>query len=90
MELQNQAVQEQQEEQNLQGIEDLAKKYLTKEALIRFGNIKTAFPEKANHISMMIAQLAQSGQLKEKITDLQLKEILKGLNQKKEINITRK
>lgn len=63
---------------------------LTPEARGRLTNVKLARPEYAGQIENLLVQLAQSGQLKQKITDLQLKEILRKLSmKKKEINIRR-
>jgi len=56
---------------------------LTPDARSRLANIKIAKPEYASQIENLLIQLAQSGQIKQKITDLQLKQILKKISQKK-------
>ncbi len=63
---------------------------LTPEARSRLGNIKTAKPEFAAQVEALFIQLAQSGQLKQKITDAQLKQMLAKISgKKKEIRIRR-
>ena len=57
-------------------IEALAKQFMTQEAVSRYSNIKVAHPELAIKVVSMIAQAAQTNNLKEKITDDQLKRIL--------------
>ncbi|MBI2107362.1 hypothetical protein HYT57_05250 [Candidatus Woesearchaeota archaeon] len=71
-------------------IETLAKQLLDKDALIRFGNIKVAHPEKAIQVASVILQLARANRIKEKLTDLQFKEILSHFQEKKDIRILRK
>lgn len=56
---------------------------LTPEARSRLANIKLARPEYALQIENLLIQLAQTGQVKQKITDAQLKQILGKLSQKK-------
>jgi programmed cell death protein 5 len=56
---------------------------LTPEARNRLANIKLARPEFAAQIENLLIQLAQSGQLAEKIDDKQLKEILLKISKKK-------
>lgn len=63
---------------------------LTPEARSRLANIKIAKPEYAVQIENLLIQLAQSGQLKQEISDAQLKQILgKILEKKKEFRIRR-
>ncbi len=97
-ELQNKILQEQnqqlQEELKLQQqielLENIAKQYLTKEAIQRYSNLKLVYPEKAIQVIALIAQYAQSGQLKEKIDDLRFKELLKQLDSpKREFKVKR-
>jgi programmed cell death protein 5 len=64
---------------------------LTPEARGRLANIRLTKPEYVDQIELQLIQLAQMGRIQSKITDEQLKELLKKLaGQKKEINITRK
>jgi programmed cell death protein 5 len=56
---------------------------LTPEARSRLANIKIAKPEYAIQIENLLIQLAQSGQLKQKIGDVQLKQILGKISEKK-------
>jgi programmed cell death protein 5 len=74
------------EEQKLQSqvaqLEGMVKPLLTKEALTRYGTIKTAFPEKAIQVLVVIAQLAQAGRVKT-VDDETLKKLLIQLTPKK-------
>jgi programmed cell death protein 5 len=94
-ELKKKKLQEQEEQiklqQQIEVLENTVKQYLTKEAISRLGNLKTAHPEFALQVELIIAQLIQNNQLKEKITDQQLKQILLNIQQpKKEFKIKRK
>jgi programmed cell death protein 5 len=63
---------------------------LEPEARERLANIKLTKPEFARAIEQQLVALAQSGRLKQKITDAQLKELLQQLvPQKKDWNIRR-
>ena len=78
-------------QQQVLQIENLAKQYMTKEAIARYGNIKAANQEKSLQIIALIAQLSQSNQITEKLTDDQFKEILRKIEEpKKEIKIIRR
>ncbi len=64
---------------------------LTPEARSRLANLRLTKPEMVEQIELQLIQLAQMGRVKSKITDDQLKQLLKNLaGQKREINITRK
>ncbi len=56
---------------------------LTPEARNRLANIKLARPEFAAQVENLLIQAAQSGNLAQKITDQQLKEILLKISKKK-------
>lgn len=78
-------------QQQINALETLAKQYMTNEAISRYGNIKSAHKEKALQLIAIIAQLIQQNQIKEKITDAQLKQLLINLNEpKRETKIIRK
>ncbi|HEX7467315.1 MAG TPA: DNA-binding protein [Methanobacterium sp.] len=63
---------------------------LTPEARARLANIRLTKPEFVDQIEIQLIQLAQSGRVQSKITDDQLKELLRKLiGQKREINIKR-
>lgn len=63
---------------------------LTPEARSRLANIKAAKPEYASQIELLLVQLAQSGQLQGKITDVQLKNLLAKVSKpKKDFRIRR-
>lgn len=81
---QQEALQQQvQEEAQLQQLEAAVKQFFTKEALQRYGNLKAAHPEKAVQVLVVLGQLMQSGKITQKITDDQLKELLKQMESKK-------
>lgn len=61
----------------------LLRQILTNEARNRLVRIKMARPEFAEQIELQLIQLAQSGKLQKKITDEDLKTILRSLEQKK-------
>ena len=63
---------------------------LTPEARARLANIRLTKPEFVDQIEIQLIQLAQAGRVQTKITDDQLKELLRKLaGQKREIKITR-
>lgn len=64
---------------------------LTPEARTRLTNLKLTKPEFVDQIELQLIQLVQSGRVQNKISDEELKGLLKRLSgQKREINITRK
>ena len=64
---------------------------LTPEARNRLANLKLTKPELVNQIELQLIQSAQSGSLRGKVTDEQLKVLLRQIaGQKREIKITRK
>ncbi len=76
-----QRMQEQQEEQMRQQLKQIASQILTPDAQSRLGNIRTAKPDLASQIELQLVQLYRAGQIQEKITDDQLKQLLKQLKQ---------
>ena len=63
---------------------------LTPEARSRLANIRAAKPEFAEQIELQLIQLAQSGRISAQITDAQLKEILRRVqDRKRDIKIRR-
>ncbi len=71
LELQNQVEQ----------LELLAKGHMTKDAIQRYGNLKSAHPEKAVQVLLIIGNLINHGQLKDKIDDVMLKDLLKKITE---------
>ena len=89
--LQDQAQEQQQLQTQLEQLETVVKQFLSKEALQRYGNLKAAHQDKAVQLLVVLGQAIQNNQIKEKITDEQLKNILKQLQtEKKEFKINRK
>lgn len=81
---------DQDELQKLQQLENIVKQYLSKEALLRYGNIKTVNQEKALQIISILAHLIETQQIKEKLTDEQFKNLLLNLKEEKNFKIIRK
>lgn len=61
----------------------LFQQMLTSEARSRLSAIRMARPDFARKVDALLIQLAQSGQIKQKITDEQLKQILKKVQGKR-------
>lgn len=78
-------------QQQVAQLEKAAKLWMTPEAVSRYGNLKTAHPDKALQVAVLIAEFVQSGKIHKLITDEQLKELLIYLEQRKqEMKIKRK
>ena len=95
MQLQQEKLQEQSQEQaqvqqQIEQMEEIVKQVLTKDALARYGTLKTAHQEKALRLLVILFQAIQKGQIHDNIDDSTLKKILEQLTpKKKEINIKR-
>lgn len=92
-ELQHQSQQEQQSQiqlaEQLEQLEGIVKQRMTRDALLRYGNIRAAHPEKALQILAVMGEVMQSGRVQE-ITDEMVKQVLqKLLPQKKDFNLRR-
>ncbi len=69
-------------------IEANTKKYLSKDALNRFGNLRLAYPEKALRVCGLILEAVNKGQIKEQLSDEEFLGLLKMLEEpKKEFHI---
>ena len=67
------------------------KKYLDKDAISRYGNLKTAHPELAIQIMMFIIQGVNSNKLDIPVNDIKFKELLNYFQKpKKEFKLVRK
>lgn len=77
-------MQKQQEEQARKRLKKIASQILTDEARSRLGNIRVAKPELASQIEMQLVQLYRSGSIRDKITDDQLKDLLKTVQDSKD------
>ena len=95
MQFQQEKLQQQTQEQNqiqqqIKRMEDIVRQFFTKDALVRYGNLKTAHHEKALQLLVVLFQAIQKGQIQNKIDDSTLKKILEQLTpKKKEIKIKR-
>ena len=77
-------------QQQVEQIEEVVRQFLTKEALERYGNLKTAHQDKSLQVLLVLFQAIQKGQIKGKIDDSTLKKVLEQLTpKKKEIKIRR-
>ncbi|RBQ22837.1 DNA-binding protein [Candidatus Methanobinarius endosymbioticus] len=92
----NQQTQQQMQQKQMQQEMEAKKKQLimqilTPEARSRLANLRLTKPEFVEQIELQLIQLAQSGRVQGKITDEQLKVLLKQLSgQKRDINIIRR
>jgi programmed cell death protein 5 len=88
--LQQQTQEQAQIQQQIELMEDAVRQLLTKDALARYGNLRTAHQEKALQLLIILFQAIQKGQIKSKIDDSTLKKILEQLTpKKKDIKIKR-
>ena len=88
--LQQQSQEQAQIQQQIEYMEDVVRQFFTKDALERYGNLKTAHTEKAIQLLMILFQAIQKNQIQGKIDDSVLKKILEQLTpKKKEIKIKR-
>ena len=71
--LQQQANEQSQMQQQIEQMEDIIRQFLTKEALARYGNLKTAHHEKALQLLVILFQAIQKGQIQGKVDDSTLK-----------------
>jgi len=76
-------------QQQIQALENFVKTRLTKEALIRYGNLKAGHPQLAIQILVVLSEAIKSGKVNMVDDDL-LKSILKEMQPKKETKIIRK
>lgn len=72
-------------QQQIQALETLVKPKLTKKALERYGNLKTAHPEKAVYLLTILGQSIQTQNIQQ-IDDAQLKDLLKRMEPKNTIS----
>ncbi len=79
-----------QEKQMEEALKKVISQVLDHKARERLSNLKLVKPEVASQLEMYLAQLYQSGQLKERISDEQLVMILRKLTEKRETRIRRK
>ncbi len=78
-------------QQQIELLENIAKQFMSKDAISRYGNLKSAHPEKAIQSIALIAQAVESGQLKEKLDDDSFKRLLQQITpEKKEFRFNRK
>jgi DNA-binding TFAR19-related protein (PDSD5 family) len=89
----NQQINEQMQQeamlQQLEAVESAVKQHMTKEAVSRYGNIKTAYPEKAMQALMIMARAIETRQIT-KIDDALLKHFLEAMTPAKhEFRLTR-
>jgi len=88
--LQQQSNEQSQMQQQIEQMEGIVRQFFTKEALSRYGSLKTAHHEKALQLLLILFQAIQKGQIQGKVDDSTLKKILEQLTpKKKEINIKR-
>jgi programmed cell death protein 5 len=78
-------------QQQIEMLENVARQFMTAEAISRYGNLKAAHPEKAIQAVAIIAQAAESGQLTKKLDDESFKKLLLQMTpEKREFKLNRK
>ncbi len=83
-------IQRQQQQQQQAQIQSVLMQAMEPEARERLNTIRLTKPEFASSVEQQIVSLAQSGRLRQKITDEQLRQLLTQIvPQKKEFNIRR-
>ena len=88
--MQEQAQSQAQQQQMEEMLKTVMSQILDRKAQERLSNLKLVKPELAMQLVVYLAQLFQSGQLRERITDEQLVTILRKLTEKRETKIRRK
>lgn len=88
--LNEQAAAQAQQQQMEETLKTVMSQVLDRKAQERLSNLKLVKPELAMQLGLYLAQLYQSGQLRERITDEQLVVILRKLTEKRETKIRRK
>jgi programmed cell death protein 5 len=58
-------------------------RYMTKEARERLNRVKLVKPDTAKQVEMALLQALQAGQIRDRVTDVQLKQILDEITQPK-------
>ncbi|HLC60756.1 MAG TPA: DNA-binding protein [Candidatus Nanoarchaeia archaeon] len=77
-------------QQQIEQMESVVKKFFTKDALERYGNLKAAHQEKSIQLLVVLFQAIQKGQVQGKIEDDLLKKILQQMTpEKKDFKISR-
>lgn len=87
--MQKQAQKQAEAQKQIEVLEKVVREHLNKDALQRYGNLKSAHPEKAMKAISVIVQLIQQGYIKKQLTDEEFKGILIQIEEKKEFNIRR-
>jgi len=64
-------------------------KVLEREAYERLARVRIVNPELASHAELYLVQVHQSGKLRKKVTDVEMKAVLGVLSEKREIKIKR-
>ncbi|MBN2566587.1 hypothetical protein JXB02_00705 [Candidatus Woesearchaeota archaeon] len=87
---QQQASEELELQRQVEQLEAVVKARLTKEALSRYGNVKTAHPDLAVQVLIILAQAIQQGQVNE-VDDILLRTILEKIAPKRrDFTVTRR
>ena len=77
--------------EQLEQLEAVAKRFMTAEAISRYGNLKAVHTEKAVQSIVAIAEMVHQGKIQQAITDAQYKDLLLRLTpEKREFTITKK
>ncbi|MBW2995207.1 DNA-binding protein [Candidatus Woesearchaeota archaeon] len=87
--LQREQQEQAQIQQQILALENFVKQKFTKDALARFGNLKTGHPELAIQILVVLSEAIKAGKVNV-VDDELLKSILKEMQSKKQTRIIRK
>lgn len=83
-------MQKAQQEELEKAKKDALRNILTKDAMERLGRVRLVNPLLTQQLELYLLQLLQTGQVKERIDDAKLREILTLLSEKKKWTIKRK
>jgi len=81
--IRQQAAEEQEAVQQIERLEESVRPFLSKEALVRYGTLKSAHGEKALQALVILAQAIQQKKIARQLSDEEFKEILKRMEPKK-------
>ncbi len=90
--MQQQLKQHQQLQQQIEQLESFAKRFMSPDAISRYGNLKAVHTEKAIQSLVVITEMVREGQIREPISDEAYKNMLLHMTPQREntVKVTRK
>jgi len=70
-------------QQQIAQLESFVRQSLSRDALSRYGTLKTAHPQKAVQLLVLVSQMIQAGKMKVPVSDEELKNVLIAMNTRK-------